>query len=100
MGRLYAGGNQRHRGKSSITYSVSNLTRELHLLVRNRVPVQTFILDFGIPPLEGDVRHARTVTMCKLPALMNLCLSLSMFVRDLLVLFCLVLNQSLRLFVR
>ena len=31
--------------------------------------------------------------------LICLCLSLSMFIRDLLVLFCLVLNQHLRLFV-
>ena len=40
---------------------------------------------------------ARIVIFCH--CLMNLCLSLLMFVRDLLVLFCLVLNQSLRLFV-
>jgi len=41
---------------------------------------------------------ARIVIFCN--CLMNLCLSLLMFVRDLLVLFCLVLNQSLRFFVR
>ena len=41
---------------------------------------------------------ARIVIFCH--CLMNLwCLSLLMFVSDLLVLFCLVLNQSLRLFV-
>jgi len=40
---------------------------------------------------------ARIVIFCH--CLMNLCLTLSMFVKDLLVLFCLALNQSLRLFV-